>query len=80
MQGGLLNQPYNTSLVIVTHIPADYYGTNAETWTVTPDNCNMNPGGDPPATQVAGLLLSQKHGSVNGGQFSMPFQFSITRK
>ena len=82
VQGGLLNQPYNTSLVVVTHIPANYNATgNAETWTVTPDNTNMNtdPAGTP-ATQVAGLLISQRHGSVNGGQFSMPFQFSITRK
>jgi hypothetical protein len=81
VQGGLVNTPYNTSLVIVTHIPANYNGgTNAETWTVTPDNANMNLAGTPAATQVAGLLVSQKHGSVNGGQFSMPFQFSITRK
>jgi hypothetical protein len=80
VQGGLVNQPYYTSLVVVTHSPADPNTGAVETWTVTPDNTNMNSAGTPAATQVAGLLISQKHGSVNGGQFSMPFQFVITRK
>ena len=78
--GGLLNQPYYTSLVVVTHAPADP-GTGAvETWTITPDNANMNPAGTPSATQVAGLLVpAGRNKSANGGQFSVPFQFAITR-
>jgi hypothetical protein len=74
------NQPYNTSLVVVTHTPADPSTGAVETWTVTPDNTNMNPGGTPSATQVATLLVpAGRNKTANGGQFSMPFQFSITR-
>jgi len=74
------NAPYNTALVVVTHTPADT-GTGAvETWTITPSNANTNPAGTPEATELCTLLLNGKHGLTNAGQFSMPFQFTVTRK
>jgi hypothetical protein len=74
------NQPYNTALVVVTHTPADP-GTGAvESWTITPSNANTNPAGTPVATELGTLLLDGKHGYTNAGQFSMPFQFTVSRK
>lgn len=78
--GGTINQPYYTSLVVVTHIAADPTTGAPESWSVQPDNSNMNPAGTPAATQVGGLLKTVRSQSVNAGQFSVPFQFTITRK
>lgn len=74
------NQPYNTALVVVTHSPADPSTGAVETWTITPSNANTNPSGTPVATQLGTLLLADKKGYVNAGQFSVPFQFIVTRK
>jgi hypothetical protein len=74
------NQPYNTALVVVTHSPANPSTGAIETWTIAPSNANTNPSGTPAATQVGTLLLNTKHGSTNGGEFSLPFQFTVTRQ
>lgn len=75
------NWPFLTSKVVVQHIPADPLTGAVETWTITPDNANMNPSGSPAATQVGSLLLAAegKNKGGNAGQFSMPFQFTVTR-
>jgi hypothetical protein len=82
--GGCLNvnSPDNTSLLVVQHTPANPLTGAVETWTINPDNTNMNLSGTPAATQVGALQLPP-HGSsrdVNAGQFSMPFQFTVTLK
>jgi hypothetical protein len=76
------NQPYLTSLIIVTHNPANPSTGAVENWIVQPDNTNMNPNGTPPATQVGVLLSSSLKPSLttNDAEFSMAFQFTITRK
>ena len=74
------NQPYNTALIVVTHAPADPTTGAVETWTITPSNANTNPAGTPVTTQLGTLLLNSKHGYTNGGEFSVPFQFTVTRK
>lgn len=76
----VINQPLDTSLVVVTHSPANATGA-VETWTITPDITNMNPAGSPAATQVGALAVpGSKNTRDNAGQFSMPFQFTVTRK
>ena len=75
------NQPMTTSLIIVTHSPANPTTGAAETWTITPDSTNMNPAGSPAATQVGTLDVPASHNTLaNAGQFGMPFQFTVTRK
>ncbi|HKD04464.1 MAG TPA: hypothetical protein VKB79_01065 [Bryobacteraceae bacterium] len=82
--GGCLNVNYpdNTSLLMVVHTPANSAPGGVETWTIYPDNTNMNLSGTPAATQVGTLQLPPHGGSrdVNAGQFSMPFQFTVTPK
>jgi len=77
-----VNYPDNTSLIVVQHTPANPTMGIVETWTINPDNTNMNLSGTPAATQVGTLQLPGSHGSgpINAGQFSMPFQFTVTRK
>jgi hypothetical protein len=77
----VINQPLATSLVVVTHSPANVATGAVETWTITPDNTNMNLPGSPAATQVGALAVPlSKNTRDNAGQFSMPFQFTVTRK
>jgi hypothetical protein len=73
------NRPYNTALVVVTHTPADPTTGVVETFTITPSNANTDPGGTP-ATDAGTLLLNGKHGYADAGEFSLPFQFTVTRK
>jgi hypothetical protein len=77
-----VNYPDNTSLLVVQHTPANPATGAVETWTVNPDNTNMNLSGTPAATQVGALQLPGSHGNgpINAGQFSMPFQFIVTLK
>jgi len=74
------NQPLMNSLIVVTHSPANAATGAVETWTITPDNTNMNPSGTPIATQVGTLELPSAHGNINAGEFMAPFQFIVTRK
>jgi hypothetical protein len=78
-----VNYPDNTSLLVVQHTPANPATGAVETWTINPDNTNMNLSGTPAATQVGALQLPSSHGNngpINGGLFSTPFQFIVTRK
>ena len=77
VRSGGVNQPYLTSLVVVTHTPANPSTGSVETWVIAPDNTNVNPGGTPSATQVGGLITPR---GGNAGQFSLPFQFTVMRK
>jgi hypothetical protein len=74
------NQPYNTALVVVTHLPADPTTGAVETWVIAPSNANTNPSGPPAATELGTLLIASKHGLTDAGEFSLPFQFTITRQ
>jgi hypothetical protein len=74
------NQPYNTALVVVTHLPADSTTGAVETWVIAPSNANTNPSGTPAATELGTLLIASKHGLTNAGEFSVPFQFTVTRQ
>ena len=60
----LINNPSNTSAVIVNHYPAA--GATPETWVFTS------------AAPVTETMLGD--GPVNLGQFTVPFQITITRK
>lgn len=84
--GGDVNSPYTGSLIVVHHCPA---GANTstcpnivhETWFAYPDpNPTASGAGQTglPIAQVGTLLVSNKGGSINGGQFSMPFLFTIS--
>src|SRR5215469_6804449 len=46
------NQPYNTALVVVTHLPANPTTGAIETWVITPSNANTNLSGTPAATEL----------------------------
>jgi hypothetical protein len=76
----IVNDPLNTSLVFVEHIPAT--AATRETWKVYPDATIMgltDSGAN--ATQVGTLLQGQNNGTpVNLGQFFVPFVITITRK
>lgn len=74
------NQPYLTALVVVTHLPADPTTGAVETWIITPSNANTNPSGMPAATELGTLLVAAKHGQTDAGEFSLPFQFTVTRQ
>jgi hypothetical protein len=74
------NQPYNTALVVVTHLPADQTTGAVETWVIAPGNANTNLNGIPAATEVGTLLVSFRHGLTDAGEFSLPFQFIVTRQ
>lgn len=66
------NCPYTDVQVIVTHYPAT--STSPETWVAYPD-----PSSTP--AQAGTLLQDQTKGPpLNLGQYTMPFQFTITRK
>jgi len=66
------NCPYTDAKIIVTHYPAT--SSSPETWVAYPD-----PSSTP--AQVGTLLQDQTHGgTLNEGQYTMPFQFTISRK
>jgi len=66
------NYPYTDAAVIVNHIPAT--GSSPETWVAYPD-----PSSTP--LQVGTLLQDQRTGgTLNAGQYTMPFKFTISRK
>jgi hypothetical protein len=81
------NTPYTGSLVNVVHCPANSTSTTApcagvitETWFVAADTLS---GGTSPETglalaQVGGLVNTQKASPVNGGQFNVPFSYTIS--
>jgi hypothetical protein len=66
------NCPYTDARIIVTHYPAT--SSSPETWVAYPD-----PSSTP--AQVGTLLQDQTKGApLNVGQYTMPFQFTISRK
>ena len=84
--GGNTNTPYPASLIVVHHCPADTNTSTCpnilhETWFAYPDP-NPTAGGvgqtGLPITQVGALLVSSHGQVVNGGQFQMPFLFTIS--
>lgn len=82
----IANTPYPDSLVEVHHCPANTNTSTCpnitnETWTVYPDPTATASGTSNtglPITQVGTLLQTVKGSSVNAGQFSMPFVFTIS--
>lgn len=64
------NSPYTDALVIVQHSPAT--ATSPETWVAYPDPTSWPP-------QVGTLIEDLLRGTVNAGEYSMPFKFTITR-
>ena len=82
----IANLPYNDSLVVAHHCPANTNTSTCpnithETWFVYPDpnptasGVGQNGG---PITQVGTLLVTTHSGEVNAGEFSMPFFFTIS--
>ncbi|HKD06091.1 MAG TPA: hypothetical protein VKB79_09335 [Bryobacteraceae bacterium] len=81
------NSPYPESLIVVHHCPA---GANTstcpnpvqETWFAYPDPNPTASGASQttglPITQVGTLFVSSKGQTVNAGEFSMPFLFTIS--
>ncbi len=68
------NSPFTNVPVIVQHIPTSAAPSGKETWVAYPDPSTV------PA-QVGVLIqdLGSNKGSVNAGQYTMPFKFTITR-
>jgi len=81
---GPVNTPYPNSLIVVHHCPANTNTSTCpnivhETWFAYPDpNPTASGVGQTglPITQVGTLLVGNK--LVNGGEFSMPFLFTIS--
>ena len=83
------NTPYLNSLVIAHHCPANSTATTGpcagvtnETWFVYPDTAVTQSGtsqNGQPLTQVGALVNTQRSSPINGGEFSMPFYFVISR-
>ena len=69
------NVPFRTSLIRVSYSVTG----PIETWVISPDDSNMNPNGAPAATSVGDLAQPSGSSYINAGQFSMPFQFVVTR-
>jgi hypothetical protein len=61
--------PSQTALLTVTHTPAT--STTPETWTIATDTS---------IPQIGELLVPVHNSLVNGGEFTIPFQFTVTRK
>ncbi len=79
----VVNTPYSTSLVQVTHYAAT--GSSPETWVVVPiANCSGTCDADQYPGVVATLLsvTSTRNTTTltNVGQFNMPFQMTLTRR
>jgi hypothetical protein len=83
---GAANSPFPNSLIVVRHCPA---GANTatcpnithETWFAYPDpNPTASGVGQTglPITQVGTLLVNSKGALVGGGEFSIPFYFTIS--
>jgi len=83
---GPVNSPYPDSLIVVHHCPANTNTSSCpnilhETWFAYPDPNPTAPGvgqSGGPITQVGALLLTVKGSQVNGGEFSMPFLFTLS--
>lgn len=84
----MANTPYASSLVNVTHCPANSTppttgnctGIMKETWFVTADTQSGGTSSESglPLVQVGGLMDLQKSTPVNGGQFSVSFSYVIS--
>ena len=82
----LANTPYTDSLVYVHHCPATSSpsatcsGITNETWLVYPDPTVSGTSAQTglPLLAVGTLLISNRGGEVNAGQFSVPFFFTIS--
>lgn len=81
---GIVNTPYSTSLVQVTHSAAT--GSSPETWVVipiancAPGACNKDQYPGVVATLLSDTTAKGTTTSTNVGQFSMPFTMTLTRR
>ncbi len=83
----LINAPYPNSPVVVHHCPAGAdastntcLATGHETWLVYPSPNPTGSGYSQTGRQITqvGTLLNTQKGTVNSGEFSVPFYFSIS--